>query len=309
MKTRKSSAPAVGGDTDAATARAAGGADAAATTGSGAAGASASAAPVDGAPVVQTDGAETIDHQDTREGASGLAHEPVGGGIGAGGAGGGPALSSSADTAGLDPALPTAKTDVAAAASVTLLDGRPEDVARAARAAAGSALDAPSVGSGPTAEMPARADAALRPLPAVAQGGALLGGVSRTVGTGAGIPPGVFSREGSFGAEPELSRFGEDVPQIRRAFLEGDLRRALFTGAKLAFPKPDNAQALADYAEAGFDIEITSRQRGFRRAGVVHPTEPTIRRSGDFSATELQALVSEPMLTVLALRGPLAGDD
>lgn len=50
-------------------------------------------------------------------------------------------------------------------------------------------------------------------------------------------------------------------------------------------------------------IIITSKQDGFRRCGVSHPLKPTTYSDDKFSDTELDALKTEPMLTVTHKEG------
>ncbi|WP_437871298.1 hypothetical protein ACSD7O_22240 [Methylorubrum extorquens] len=191
-----------------------------------------------------------------------------------------------------DASRPVAGAGVEAAA--TLAAARPQEAARVLDAAAGSATDAPSIGMG------GLVDLAAREIP-----GAVAIGVpvAARLGEAAGVAPGLFDAGGSHGPVPEpLSRFGQTHPETRRMILAADLAERDYTGAKLAVPQPDSVAALADFQAAGFDLVVTSRQLNFRRAGVVHPTSPTLRRSEDFTEAELAMLINEPMLVVTALR-------
>ena len=203
----------------------------------------------------------------------------------------GPAAS---ETSNAGDAASSDRQDVTAAAAAALADGHPQEAAHDAQAAAGSSADAPGVGSGPVGQ-----EATLDRSPVVRAGVA-----TEALGE-TGIAPGVFSREGALGPSFELSRAGQRDTATRRLVIASVLRDAPYTGARLAFPKPDDPLALADYRENGFDLVITSRSLGFRRAGVVHPVDPTLRRSADFSQDDIAALLSEPMLIVEDLReGP-----
>lgn len=202
-------------------------------------------------------------------------------------------------------ATPSKQEEVAAAANSALLSGGPQGVAMAAEAAAGSALQAPSVGSGPVAELD---EAAIRryfetPRPAflasiaerygfVAAGPAVV-----AVENAAGVAPAVMSREGAFGAAPEAGR----TAFLYEADVEG-LGAVRTHGVKLAEPMPQDRTNVAQLIERGFDLIVTSSQEGFRRAGVAHPKAPTLRRSTDFTIDELLALDECPVLVVQALR-------
>ena len=160
------------------------------------------------------------------------------------------------------------------------------------QAAAGSATEAPSIGAG------GLVDAAAREIP-----GAVAVGVpvAARVGEAAGVAPGLFDAGGSHGAAPEpVTANVFDRATLRRG-LEFDVSRQPITGAKLAAPQPDSPEALAELRAAGFDFVVTSRQLNFRRAGVVHPTTATLRRTKDFALSEFEALVAEPMLIVTVL--------
>lgn len=56
-------------------------------------------------------------------------------------------------------------------------------------------------------------------------------------------------------------------------------------------------------------IRITSTIAGFRRAGVAHPTEPTVYPDDHFSAKQLQQLEAEPRLVVEQIEDPEAPAD
>lgn len=45
-------------------------------------------------------------------------------------------------------------------------------------------------------------------------------------------------------------------------------------------------------------VRITSKQDGFRRCGVAHPSGPTDYPDGTFTTDQLQQLQNEPMLVV-----------
>ncbi len=45
-------------------------------------------------------------------------------------------------------------------------------------------------------------------------------------------------------------------------------------------------------------IRITSKQAGFRRCGVAHPTAPTDHADDAFTPAQLKQLQAEPMLLV-----------
>ncbi|MBY0396827.1 MAG: hypothetical protein K2X91_10215 [Thermoleophilia bacterium] len=190
-------------------------------------------------------------------------------------------------------------------------------MARAAEDVAGSALHAPGVGSGPTAEPLADTrpagdgfagiDPALR-----RETGTVEGGLTVEVGTAAGIPPNLMSREGSFGAAEDRRRLEDFGPVVDAALFRTDaddrrnvirdLAMVAFTGAKLAAPMPKTLEGVEALQDEGFDLVVVARQEGFRRAGVAHPAAETLRRSRDFSAAEIEALSAEPMLIVRALR-------
>ncbi|PZP65543.1 hypothetical protein, partial [Methylorubrum populi] len=160
------------------------------------------------------------------------------------------------------------------------------------QAAAGSATEAPSIGAG------GLVDAAAREIP-----GAVAVGVpvAARVGEAAGVAPGLFDAGGSHGPAPEpVTASVFDRATLRRG-LEFDVSRQPITGAKLAAPQPDSMEALAELKAAGFDFVVTSRQLNFRRAGVVHPTTATLRRTKDFALSEFEALIAEPMLIVTVL--------
>ncbi|KMO39607.1 hypothetical protein, partial [Methylobacterium aquaticum] len=75
----------------------------------------------------------------------------------------------------------------------------------------------------------------------------------------------------------------------------GDARR-------YAAPFPADRAVLGAYVDAGYDLVVTSRQDGRRRAGDIHPAAPTLRRSQDFTLRELEHLRTDPMLIVSGLR-------
>ena len=181
-----------------------------------------------------------------------------------------------------DVSRPVAGVGVEVAA--TLAAARPQEAARVLQAAAGSATEAPSIGAG------GLVDLAAREIP-----GAVAVGVpvSARIGEAAGVAPGLFDAGGSHGPAPE--------PLTRRVVLASALLDQPVTGAKLAAPQPASREELAELEAAGFDFVVTSRQLNFRRAGVVHPTSPTLRRSEDFSDAEMRLLMSEPMLVVTLL--------
>jgi hypothetical protein len=75
--------------------------------------------------------------------------------------------------------------------------------------------------------------------------------------------------------------------------------------AEVAFRQahPALSAALATWREANPDappaaIRITSRQDGFRRAGVNHPAAPVEHPADAFGPDALELLLSEPKLTV-----------
>lgn len=180
-------------------------------------------------------------------------------------------------------------TGVGAEAAATLATARPQEAARVLQAAAGSATEAPSIGAG------GLVDLAAREIP-----GAVAVGVpvSARIGEAAGVAPGLFDAGGSHGPAPEPGPdlYGEHL--ARRMLLDAQMGLQPLTGAKLAVPQPGTSEELHLLRDAGFDMVITSRQLNFRRAGVIHPTSPTVRRTGDFTPIELEMLVGEPMLVV-----------
>lgn len=193
-----------------------------------------------------------------------------------------------AQAVGNDPAR-----DAATAAAAQLARGEPENVARAAEAASGSALDAPSVGAGP-AGREGQVEAAAANLAGVAA--AAIGAVGDTRAVPAGTAePGLYDTLGAHGARTVGS-----VPELaagRRlaGLTTGDARR-------YAAPFPADRAVLGAYVDAGYDLVVTSRQDGRRRAGDIHPAAPTLRRSRDFTLHELEQLTSDPMLIVSGLR-------
>lgn len=203
------------------------------------------------------------------------------------------------------PATPSHEQEVSAAANSAFLDGRPEDVARATEAVAGSALNAPSVGSGPVSDpllsdidTVVHGDRIVLTDLAREPGGVVAGGRAFEVGTAAGLPPAIMSREGALGSAPEA---GGISLASRLDAIEGgpSLRSA---GYKRAEPLPKDRTNVPELIEQGFDLIVTAKQEGFRRAGVAHPSSPTLRRSEDFTPAELQAMDADPMLVVQALR-------
>lgn len=54
-------------------------------------------------------------------------------------------------------------------------------------------------------------------------------------------------------------------------------------------------------------IKITSKQDGFRRCGVAHPSGPTEYPAGTFTQAQLAALQAEPMLVVEIVEEPGGG--
>lgn len=220
------------------------------------------------------------------------------------------------EQAPVDPAARDA--EVAAAAQVSR--GEVENASRAAQAAAGSALDAPGVGSGPAgragqieaavSDVPLRAgDVGLsfgERIAAAEQANARAFGAAGPIGgetlTGpAGVAPGIFDALGAHG--PRVSEADRlDARELRRARLSADMRRAPLTGSKLAATLPTDQEALDDYLEAGFDFVVVSRQDGRRRAGVLHPAVATLRRTEDFSERELRDLHADPMLVMQLIR-------
>jgi hypothetical protein len=55
-------------------------------------------------------------------------------------------------------------------------------------------------------------------------------------------------------------------------------------------------------------IRITSKQDGFRRAGIAHPAGPVDHPAEEISAEQLEILRAEPMLVVQELELPDEGD-
>lgn len=204
------------------------------------------------------------------------------------------------------PATPSRDGDAAAAAASELRAGRPQGAALAAEAAAGSATQAPSVGSGPVSDLD---EAAIRLYFARPQNhgilaslaehyGFVVGGPAVAVENAAGVAPALMSREGALGS---VSEYGQDAFLDRIGAIEGvSLERR--RGAKLAEPLPQDRTNVAELIEQGFDLIVTSSQDGFRRAGVAHPKSPTLRRSTDFTIDELKALSECPMLVIQPLR-------
>ncbi|WP_156629481.1 HI1506-related protein [Methylobacterium sp. Leaf85] len=201
-------------------------------------------------------------------------------------------------------ATPSKQEEVAAAANSALLSGGPQGVAMAAEAAAGSALQAPSVGSGPVAELD---EAAIRryfetPRPAFLASiaeryGFVAAGPAVAVENAAGVAPALMSREGAFGPAPEVGR----TAFLYDTDVEG-MAAVRTPGVKLAEPMPQDRTNVADLIKRGFDLIVTSSHEGFRRAGVAHPKAATLRRSMDFTVDELLALDDCPVLVVQALR-------
>lgn len=180
-------------------------------------------------------------------------------------------------------ARPETDTSTLAIEAATLIaETRPQEAAQVIGAAAGSATEAPSLGAGALADVAAA-------IP-----------TERVVGTAAGLPPGRYSATGAHGAAvealPDFPLVGGEA--LRRLWLSGALTGEPNTGAKLSIARPATQEALDDCRAAGFDIEVTSRQLNFRRAGIVHPITPTLRRSEDFSLAELALLRAEPLLVV-----------
>lgn len=171
---------------------------------------------------------------------------------------------------------------------------RPQDAARTLAAAAGSATEAPSLGAGALGDV---AGGALTDAP-----GATAVPTEKAVGAAEGLPPGCYSATGAHGGFAEVPTFGPEIGAMeRRLFLAAADYVQPFTGAKMAVGRPETPEALDDCRAAGFDFEVTSRQLNFRRAGVVHPITPTLRRSQDFTAGEMELLRSEPLLVVRGL--------
>lgn len=129
-------------------------------------------------------------------------------------------------------------------------------------------------------------------------------GIEVEAGAGAGaVEPQVMSREGAFGARTERRALPTvETLLARRTALAADVAGIAVTGAKLARQMPATNDELDDLRDAGFDLVVISRQAGFRRAGVAHPTAPTLRRSQDFEVHEIEAMARDPMLVVQALR-------
>lgn len=59
-------------------------------------------------------------------------------------------------------------------------------------------------------------------------------------------------------------------------------------------PAPDADRPVED----GYDLVVTSRQDGRRRAGRAHPAVPTPHRSAAFTPEEIEALCRDPVLDV-----------
>ncbi|WP_187275612.1 HI1506-related protein, partial [Methylobacterium sp. WL6] len=132
--------------------------------------------------------------------------------------------------------------------------------------------------------------------------GAAPAGIEVEPGAGA-VEPQVMSREGAFGARTERRSLPTVETLIsRRAALAADVAGIAITGAKLARHMPTTDDEMDEFRAAGFDLVVISRQAGFRRAGVAHPTAPTLRRSQDFEVNEIEAMARDPMLVVQALR-------
>lgn len=218
------------------------------------------------------------------------------------------------------PATPTREGDAAAAAASALLDGRPQDASRAAEAAAGSALDAPGVGSGPVSEplgqgahdafagrYGVRSDIEqiefvggerLVLADLARNDGVVIGGPAVEVGAASGLPPARMSSEGSFGGVPEADRHA--LAGRIDAIAGGPVLRS--AGYKRAVSLPKDRANVPELIAEGFDLIVTAKHDGFRRAGVGHPATPTLRRSEDFSPAELLEMDADPMLVVQALR-------
>ena len=112
-------------------------------------------------------------------------------------------------------------------------------------------------------------------------------------GTAADSFPQLLTPRGAFGADGPAARAAAE-----RAEAAAAPRAAAPAGLSSYAAIPAGTGALKEARAQGFDLRIRAKQDGFRRGGIAHPAEPTLRRSRDFSPAQLEAIAAEPMLQV-----------